>query len=139
MQGLMTYLVIADRVFAGLDQLQLSWRARLLKGIDIRKHGSGNAGATNTLRVLGVGPGIAVLLLDVMKGIAAVLIGQAASGGSPLVAVLCGLRVITGHNWPVFFGFRGRQRNCHDDRRDGDARFLACALTPELSRFYLSY
>ena len=49
--------------------------AKWVKGIDIRHHGSGNAGATNTLRVLGKGPAIGVLALDVLKGIAAVLIG----------------------------------------------------------------
>ncbi len=42
---------------------------RLLKGIDIRQHGSGNVGATNALRTLGTVPGIIVLLLDVIKGI----------------------------------------------------------------------
>lgn len=91
-----------------LGSISFSFLAgKVLKDIDIRKHGSGNAGATNTLRVLGVGPGIAVLSLDVIKGIGAVLIGQALSGGNPLVAVLSGLSVIAGHNWPVFFGFRG--------------------------------
>ncbi|MDX1531120.1 MAG: glycerol-3-phosphate acyltransferase, partial [Rhodothermales bacterium] len=49
--------------------------ARLLRGIDIRKHGSGNAGATNVFRVLGTGPGIAVMLIDLLKGVAAVGIG----------------------------------------------------------------
>ena len=44
--------------------------AKILKGIDIRQHGGGNAGATNTLRVLGKGPAILVLALDVIKGIA---------------------------------------------------------------------
>lgn len=79
---------------------------KLAKGIDIRKHGSGNAGATNTLRVLGKGPAIAVLALDVIKAIAAVWIGILVSDND-WVAVLCGLAVIAGHNWPVFFGFRG--------------------------------
>ena len=51
------------------------------KGIDIRKHGSGNAGATNTLRVLGKGPAILVLLLDALKGVAAVWIGTWAAPG----------------------------------------------------------
>jgi len=80
---------------------------KLLKGIDIRQHGSGNAGATNTLRVLGKGPGITVLLLDMLKGVAAVWIAGLLSGGDALIQVLAGLCVIAGHNWPVFFGFRG--------------------------------
>lgn len=78
-----------------------------IKGIDIRNHGSGNAGATNTLRVLGAGPAISVLLLDALKGTLAVWIGHWMSGGAHLVEVLCGLSAIIGHNWPVFFGFRG--------------------------------
>ena len=80
---------------------------KLLKGIDIRQHGSGNAGATNTLRVLGKGPCITVLLLDMLKGVAAVWIAGLLSGGDALIQVLAGLCVIAGHNWPVFFGFRG--------------------------------
>ncbi|WP_347549836.1 glycerol-3-phosphate 1-O-acyltransferase PlsY [Pseudalkalibacillus hwajinpoensis] len=80
--------------------------ARILKKIDIRDHGSGNAGATNTLRVLGTGPAIAVLALDVIKGILAVWLGYWFSN-EPIVPFLAGICAIIGHNWPVFFGFRG--------------------------------
>lgn len=80
--------------------------ARIVKKIDIRDHGSGNAGATNTLRVLGTGPAIAVLALDVFKGIVAVWLGFWFSG-DPIVPFLAGIAAIIGHNWPVFFGFRG--------------------------------
>jgi glycerol-3-phosphate acyltransferase PlsY len=79
---------------------------RLFKGIDIRNHGSGNAGATNTLRVLGKGPAIVVLLLDALKGVLAVCIGKML-GTAEWVVVLSGLAAIIGHNWPVYFGFRG--------------------------------
>lgn len=82
--------------------------ARLVKGIDIRQHGSGNAGATNTLRVLGKGPGILVFILDIAKGVAAVWIGHALNGGyESWTPVLCGLAAIVGHNWPVWFRFKG--------------------------------
>lgn len=80
---------------------------KLLKGIDIRQHGSGNAGATNTLRVLGKGPGIAVLLLDAAKGVAAVAIGYWLGGGEAWIPVFCGIAAIAGHNWPIYFGFKG--------------------------------
>lgn len=80
---------------------------QLLKKLDIRDHGSGNAGATNTLRVLGVGPAIIVLLLDCAKGIAAVWVGLLLSGGDPVFAASAGAASVIGHNWPVFFGFRG--------------------------------
>ncbi|MFF2090129.1 glycerol-3-phosphate 1-O-acyltransferase PlsY [Paenibacillus sp. NPDC058174] len=83
--------------------------ARLVKGIDIREHGSGNAGATNTIRVLGKGPGLLVFFLDIAKGIAAVVIGWLL-GPDDLgdwTAVLSGLAAIVGHNWPVWFRFKG--------------------------------
>lgn len=82
--------------------------ARLLRQIDIREHGSGNAGATNTLRVLGKGPGIAVFLLDIAKGVVAVWLGFALKGdGMAWVPAACALASIVGHNWPIFFGFKG--------------------------------
>jgi glycerol-3-phosphate acyltransferase PlsY len=80
--------------------------ARKVKKIDIRQHGSGNAGATNTLRVLGVGPAISVLLLDTAKGVAAVLI-SVWIGGAEWIPFIAGLFAIVGHNWPIYYGFRG--------------------------------
>lgn len=77
-----------------------------IKKVDIRQQGSGNAGATNTLRVLGVGPAVAVLLLDTLKGILAVLLGLYL-GGKGLAPALAGLAAILGHNWPVFLRFKG--------------------------------
>jgi acyl phosphate:glycerol-3-phosphate acyltransferase len=79
---------------------------KLLKNEDIRNHGSGNAGATNTLRVLGKGPAIAVLLLDSMKGIFSVFIPLWLDF-SPNIAIICGFAAVLGHNYPVFFGFKG--------------------------------
>ncbi|HHY21699.1 MAG TPA: glycerol-3-phosphate 1-O-acyltransferase PlsY [Bacilli bacterium] len=80
--------------------------AKKIKKVDIRQHGSGNAGATNTLRVLGKGPAIIVLLLDILKGIFAVLLGEYLAGPG-LVPALAGLAAIVGHNWPIYYGFRG--------------------------------
>lgn len=73
--------------------------------IDIRKEGSGNAGTTNALRVLGKKAAVATLAIDVFKGVAAVLIGRA-MGGQEL-AMICTVAVFLGHIWPVFFQFRG--------------------------------
>ncbi|NGQ94591.1 glycerol-3-phosphate 1-O-acyltransferase PlsY [Brevibacillus sp. SYP-B805] len=81
--------------------------AKKLAGIDIRAHGSGNAGATNTLRVLGKGPAIVVLVLDMLKGMAAMQIAWYLSGGSTVAVAFAGIFAIIGHNWPVFFQFRG--------------------------------
>jgi len=77
-----------------------------LKGIDIRRYGSGNAGATNTLRVVGKGPAALVFLLDALKGMAAVGIGEL-FGGEPALLMATGVAAIIGHNWPVFLNFRG--------------------------------
>ncbi len=78
------------------------------KGIDIRDHGSGNAGATNTLRVLGKGPAMLVLVLDILKGVVAVVLAQwFASDDAEWVPAATALAAIAGHSWPVFFRFKG--------------------------------
>ncbi len=77
-----------------------------LRKIDIRQYGSGNAGATNTLRVLGKGPALFVFLLDFAKGSASAGIGFWL-GENSWIPVLCGLAAIAGHNWPIFFRFKG--------------------------------
>lgn len=76
---------------------------RLLKGIDIRQFGSGNVGATNALRVLGTGPGIVVLVLDILKGVLTVVI----LGQTEILSIVFGLCCICGHNWTVFLKFKG--------------------------------
>ncbi|WP_413380463.1 glycerol-3-phosphate 1-O-acyltransferase PlsY [Alkalihalobacillus sp. 1P02AB] len=82
--------------------------AKKIKKVDIRQHGSGNAGATNTLRVLGVGPAIAVLILDVLKGIIAVWFGyMVATNDLGWFPVLGGVAAIIGHNWPAYYNFKG--------------------------------
>ncbi|MFD2704426.1 glycerol-3-phosphate 1-O-acyltransferase PlsY [Salibacterium lacus] len=90
-----------------------------VKKIDIRQHGSGNAGATNILRVLGKGPAITVLSLDVLKGVAAVWIARlleitdffpvwtAFGEVEGMASALAGAAAIAGHNWPVYYGFKG--------------------------------
>lgn len=86
---------------------------RLLKGIDIRKFGSGNVGATNALRVLGKPAGIAVLVLDILKGFVAVfflgnIIAVRITGISDITArLLLGFCSICGHNWTIFLRFKG--------------------------------
>ena len=79
---------------------------RLLKGVDIRTVGSGNAGATNVLRVAGTMPGAAALVLDIGKGVAAVMVARALDAAPPVIAAV-GVAAVRGHLFPVFFGFRG--------------------------------
>ncbi|MCL4466458.1 MAG: glycerol-3-phosphate 1-O-acyltransferase PlsY [Chloroflexi bacterium] len=77
-----------------------------LAGIDIRRHGSGNVGATNVLRTLGPGPSALVFALDFLKGFLPAWAAWQLSG-SLLVGSLCGLATVVGHNWSVFLRFTG--------------------------------
>ena len=79
---------------------------RVLQGRDVRTVGSGNAGATNVLRAAGKLPGIAALVLDVAKGVAAVVIARSLAAPPPVVGG-CAVAVVLGHVFPVFLGFRG--------------------------------
>lgn len=90
-----------------IGNIASSYFAGRLKNIDIRQHGSGNAGATNAFRVLGFKAGMAVFACDVLKGILAVLIGSWITGGTFLGAVLGGCFAVAGHNWPILLGFKG--------------------------------
>jgi len=74
-------------------------------GIDIRQHGSGNAGTTNVLRTLGKKAALFVLIGDVLKGVVAYLAGYAMADG--IGAMAGGTAAILGHNWPLYFRFRG--------------------------------
>ncbi len=85
---------------------------KVLKGIDIRQHGSGNAGATNVFRVLGWKAGITVLFIDIMKGVIPTVwvyqIGLINFSWQPINAQICaGLAAVFGHIWTVFAGFKG--------------------------------
>jgi glycerol-3-phosphate acyltransferase PlsY len=81
-------------------------------GIDIREHGSGNAGATNTFRILGKNAGIIVMVADMLKGFLAVklsLVSSYAWTSEPFVnlQVMLGIAAVLGHIFPIFAGFRG--------------------------------
>ena len=92
---------------------------RIFKKIDIREHGSGNAGANNTVRVMGTKFGITIFLFDVVKAMSAFILcsyifngtgtfasfGDAAAGVLP--GIYAGLGVVLGHNFPVFLKFKG--------------------------------
>ncbi len=109
-------LLLAGYLLGSLPSGYLA--GRWLKGIDIRREGSGSTGATNVLRVVGKGPALAVFLIDVLKGAAAVLLAKAVLEplGQPLGpdgwaidswVVACGLAALAGHSWPVWLGWRG--------------------------------
>lgn len=79
--------------------------SKTISHMDIRAHGSGNAGATNMLRTLGWVPSLLTLAGDTLKSVLATLMGKWIGGEAGML--LAGVCVIVGHNWPVFLGFRG--------------------------------
>ncbi len=89
------------------------WIGKVFFATDVREHGSGNAGATNTWRVLGWKAGLPVLLLDIGKGLAATFLPYicfSISSDPDLLLwerVICGIAAAVGHIYPVFAGFRG--------------------------------
>ena len=89
------------------------WIGKLFYKLDVREHGSGNAGATNTFRVLGKKAGIPVLLIDIFKGIIAVnlasIMGDYVNNGDSLInlKIALGVAAFLGHLYPIYVGFRG--------------------------------
>jgi glycerol-3-phosphate acyltransferase PlsY len=81
----------------------LGWAVRR---IDVREHGSGNTGMTNVLRTVGRPAAALVLLLDMGKGVASVVLARAVSDTAGVESAAA-LAALAGHNWPVFLGFRG--------------------------------
>ncbi|MDR3627177.1 MAG: glycerol-3-phosphate 1-O-acyltransferase PlsY [Ignavibacteriaceae bacterium] len=93
--------------------------SKLTRGIDIRDYGSGNAGGTNVMRVLGWKQGLLVIVLDALKGVLAVIVVARLHYGSmpfanetpfddfTLIQIIAGIAAVIGHVWTVFAGFRG--------------------------------
>jgi acyl phosphate:glycerol-3-phosphate acyltransferase len=89
------------------------WIGKTLYGVDVREFGSGNAGATNTFRVLGKKAGLLVLTMDILKGWLAVVMAAFISEAPPQTSqfvdlqIVLGVAAVIGHIFPVFAGFRG--------------------------------
>lgn len=89
------------------------WVGKWFYGIDVRNEGSGNAGATNTIRVLGVKAGIPVIIIDILKAYFAVwLMGyfvpeSFSPDAKTYMLIVAGLLAVVGHTLPIFAGFRG--------------------------------
>lgn len=86
---------------------------RILKGIDIRRFGSGNVGSTNALRVLGKVAGITVLIIDILKGIiptifiADFIIWRSSLLSQEMFRIILGMAAVIGHSWTIFLNFKG--------------------------------
>ncbi len=85
------------------------WVGKYKYEIDIREHGSKNAGATNTFRILGKKPGIIVLIIDILKGVLAVTLPVLFGVQENLMEVklFCAIMAVVGHVLPLFAGFKG--------------------------------
>ena len=89
------------------------WIGKLFFGIDVREHGSGNAGTTNTIRILGYKAGIPVFVIDAFKGWFAIFMSKVIFGYFPelempeYMEILAAAAVVVGHIFPIFAGFRG--------------------------------
>ncbi len=129
----MEIAVIASIVIIGylLGSIPTGFLVARWKGVDIRKQGSGNIGATNVFRTLGKGPGIFVFVCDALKGVAAVLIAEAILSKHPIIwhsevvhqadviketirfmpsavaGIIGAIACILGHNFPVWLKFKG--------------------------------
>jgi len=88
-----------------LGSLPFGYWAGRLKGVDLRQVGSGNTGGTNAIRILGARYGVPVILLDMAKGVVAVLIARELAGVT--AEVLAATAAVLGHAFPIFLRFRG--------------------------------
>ena len=110
-----TFRLIAIIIGYALGNIQTSYLfGKFFKNVDIREHGSGNAGTTNTIRIFGFSVGVAVFIVDVLKAVVAFLLCMYLFGGSYfggangiLPGMYAGVGVVLGHNFPVFMGFKG--------------------------------
>lgn len=108
----MLFISLAYLVAYLIGGIPTSVIAGKIKGIDITKHGSGNAGATNALRVLGTKIGVTVMLLDAFKGIVAILLGTYiiqyfALESSQIYEITLGVTAILGHVFSIYLKFKG--------------------------------
>lgn len=105
MEGVNISFVLSIVIAYLLGSISPSTLLAKAQGVDIKKEGSGNAGTTNTLRVLGKKAAIITLIIDIGKGVLAVSIAEMMAG--PQAAYVAALAALCGHVWPIFFRFKG--------------------------------
>lgn len=102
--ALIIFLILFSYVLGSVPTGYLM--GRWLKGVDIRRVGSGNPGATNVFRSIGKTAGVATLIIDMAKGWGPVFLALHLSQGSA-VPIVCGLMTVVGHTWSMFLNFNG--------------------------------
>lgn len=109
---MLTYIIIAIIAYL-LGSISFSVIiSKKMAGFDVRQKGSGNAGTTNVLRSVGKKAAIFTLILDVLKGVVAILVAYIVGKivkdiDKSLLVQIAGIAVIIGHTFPIFFGFKG--------------------------------
>jgi glycerol-3-phosphate acyltransferase PlsY len=101
-----TALLVISGAFL-LGSIPTGYLVARANGVDIRRHGSGNIGATNVFRTLGKPLGILVFFLDTLKGFAAVWLAMRLGGASAWPGIAAAVAVIAGHNYTPWLGFKG--------------------------------
>ncbi len=97
-------LIVASYLFGSLSPARMVGKA---KGVDLTANGTQNPGATNVYKLIGTGWGAAVAFMDLFKGMIPAIIARIYFNTNPLVLLLTGVGVVAGHNWPIFYGFKG--------------------------------
>ena len=101
-----TALLVISGAFL-LGSIPTGYLVARAKGVDIRRHGSGNIGATNVFRTLGKPLGILVFFIDALKGFSAVWLALQFGGSSVWPGLIAAVAVIAGHNYTPWLGFKG--------------------------------
>jgi len=103
--------LIATSYLAG--SIPFAYLIARARGVDIRRVGSGNVGATNVFRSVGRGWGVLTFVCDALKGFLPAVLGPSAAAAwsgtpaHPAFGLICGLAAVGGHTWPLFLGFKG--------------------------------
>lgn len=98
-----TLIVLISYIIGSLSPAYII--GKIQEDLDVRQHGSGNAGTTNVYRVLGLKAAVITFVLDFLKGLIAVIIGRKILGYNG--ALLASVLVVIGHNYPIFLKFKG--------------------------------
>lgn len=105
---MITQLLLSSLIGYGLGSIQPAYLlGRLVRGIDIRDYGTGNAGASNVTSTLGLRYGVIVGVFDILKGALAVMTAGYLYPEKPELAYLSGMTAVLGHLFPFYLGFRG--------------------------------
>ena len=97
-------LIVASYLFGSISPARLLAK---IKGVDLMSKGTQNPGATNVYKLIGTGWGVTIAFMDLFKGMIPAAIARIYLDVNPLILILTGVGVVAGHNWPIFYSFKG--------------------------------